>query len=289
MTERLSDVEARIGSVHQLAAVVTAMRGIAAARSREARHHIDGIRAYSAAIATAIGEALALLPAASPAPIAETASSGHAIVALCAEQGFAGAFNEHVLDAIAQLAGAEPEHRVELLLVGDRGLMIANARSVTVDWSAAMIMHVAQMEDLANRIVEALYDRLQSGRIGYVTIVHAAPETSDGFRVFSKRLVPFDYARFQLVRKDTPPLITLPPQLLVTRLTEEYIFAELCEAVMLSFAAENEARTRAMIAARTNVTNTLDDLVARSRQLRQEEITNEIVELASGTQSQSGR
>ncbi|MFZ2468739.1 MAG: F0F1 ATP synthase subunit gamma, partial [Parvibaculum sedimenti] len=74
-------------------------------------------------------------------------------------------------------------------------------------------------------------------------------------------------------------------QVLLAKLVEEYVFAELCEAVMLSFAAENEARMRAMIAARSNVAKTLDGLIARSRQLRQEEITNEIVELASGAET----
>ena len=63
------------------------------------------------------------------------------------------------------------------------------------------------------------------------------------------------------------------------KLAEEYVFAELCEALTLSLAAENEARMRAMTAAKSNVTKMLDDLVARSRQLRQEEITNEIIEL----------
>jgi len=60
-------------------------------------------------------------------------------------------------------------------------------------------------------------------------------------------------------------------------LAEEYVFAELTEAVTLS-RAENEARMRAMTAAKTNVSKMLDDLVGRSRQLRQEEITNNIIE-----------
>jgi len=53
--------------------------------------------------------------------------------------------------------------------------------------------------------------------------------------------------------------------------------------VMLSFAAENEARMRAMIAARSNVASKLDELIGSSRRLRQEEITGEIIELSSGS------
>jgi len=52
---------------------------------------------------------------------------------------------------------------------------------------------------------------------------------------------------------------------------------------MLSFAAENEARMTAMIAARSNVARKLDELVASFRRLRQEEITGEIIELSAGS------
>jgi F-type H+-transporting ATPase subunit gamma len=62
---------------------------------------------------------------------------------------------------------------------------------------------------------------------------------------------------------------------------DEYVFAELTEAATLWRATENEARMRPMTAAKSNVSKMLDDLVARSRQLRQEEITREIIELGA--------
>ncbi|HVP99870.1 MAG TPA: F0F1 ATP synthase subunit gamma, partial [Roseiarcus sp.] len=75
---------------------------------------------------------------------------------------------------------------------------------------------------------------------------------------------------------------TLPPDELLVEFAEEYVFSELCEAVMLSFAAENEARMLAMIAARSNVARKLDELVGSYRRLRQDEITDEIIELSAG-------
>ena len=53
--------------------------------------------------------------------------------------------------------------------------------------------------------------------------------------------------------------------------------------MILSYAAENEARMQAMIAARSNVERKLDELTASYRNLRQEEITAEIIELSAGT------
>ena len=281
MSERLGDVEARIATVRQLSAVIAAMRGIAAARSREARARLDGIRAFAGTIGAAIGQALALSPAGPPAPKGPAEPGAHtAIVAIAAEQGFAGTFSERILDAV--IAERTRARASTLLLVGDRGLMVAGERGVPPDWTAAMIAHVDEAAALANRIAEALFDRIAAGQVHQVTLIHAVPATSAGLEVVTRALIPFDFARFSVTPTANPPLLTLPPAELLAGLAEEYVFAELCEAVVLSFSAENEARMRAMIAARTNVAKSLDTLVTRSRQLRQEEITNEIVELASG-------
>lgn len=280
MTERLSDVAIRIHSVRQLSAVITAMQGIAGARSREARGRLAGVRAYAQTIATAIGEALAFLPD-GPAAARAPRHRRQAVVALCAEQGFAGVFNERVLDA-AQASMAPASDRARLLVVGDRGLMAARERGLAIAWSAPMVAHVGQATSLANRIVEELYRRIDEDGVTRVTVVHAVPGSAEGFDIQAKVLIPFDFRRFPPSLAAAAPLFTLPPDLLLARLAEEYVFAELCEAVMLSFAAENEARMRAMITAKSNVARTLDELTAKSRRLRQEEITNEILELAGG-------
>ena len=68
MAERLSDVQARLHSLHELHEIVGAMRAIAAARVQEAQAALDGTRAYAQVIGDAIAEALPLLPEA-PAPV----------------------------------------------------------------------------------------------------------------------------------------------------------------------------------------------------------------------------
>lgn len=279
MTGRLSDVESRIGSVDQLAAVIGAMRGIAAVKARDARGKLGGIRAYADTVAGAIGAALALLPA--PLHSQAQTGSGHAIVAFCAEQGFAGAFNSHVLGRV-QAEMATLGSGTELLLLGTRGLVAAAERGLAVAWSAPMVTSTAGVAAVANRIVEILYQWLDAGRVGAVTVVRAEP-AADGAEVVAHRLVPFDFTRFPAVAGATAPLLNLPPGRLLERITAEYIFAAFCEAAMLSYAAENESRMRAMIAARANVAKTLEGLRAQARQLRQEEITSEIIELAAGT------
>jgi F-type H+-transporting ATPase subunit gamma len=281
MTERLAEIEERIDSVGQLSSVVTAIRGIAAARLREAEERLEGIRTYAGTIAEAIGHALALIADSDGAAPAEALPGGHLVIALCSEQGFAGAFNAHVLVAAERLVGAGG---TELFVVGDRGLMIAGEHDLAPGWSIPMAAHIDEVTGLANRLAEALYRKIDEGVTG-VTIVHASPDQAEAQPVVEKALIPFDFSRFPPVSLDIPPLLTLPPAMLLAQLAEEYVFAELCEAVMLSYAAENQARMRAMLSAQGNVEKRLNELTASARRMRQEEITSEVVELAAGVEA----
>ena len=278
MTERLSDVVARIHSVRQLSSVIGAMRGIAAARAREARERVEAVRAYAAIVGAAIGQALALAEDDFARASKSRRSGGRLVIALCAEQGFAGPFNMRVLDAAERVLKADGADGCELLLLGGRGVAAAEERGLEVRWSAAMVAHVDEVGALADRMTEQLYARLESGRTTRVDVVHAAPSLGE-VRVVDRSLAPFDFARFPRAKNPSSPIVSMPPQTLLAQLAQEYVFAELCEALTLSLAAENEARMRAMTAARSNVAKMLDELVARSRLLRQEEITNEIIEL----------
>ena len=289
VAERLADIEGRISSVRQLSAVVTAMRGIAAARTHEANARLDGIRAYARTIGTAIAQALALQPEDEdpPAHRGQDCPPRHLIVAVASEQGFVGGYNSHVLDAAVRYGAGQGDGRADLFLIGDRGAMTAAERDLAVACSLPMAGHVDQVASLANRLADALFDRLERGLADRVTLLHAVPGGGIGTEIVEKTLIPFDYARFPPVSRAQPPLLTLPPAALLTRLADEYMFAELCEALTLGYAAENEARMRAMVAARDNVGRTLEELTARARQLRQDQITEEVVELATATISGS--
>lgn len=284
MSNKLSEVQARMTGVHGLESVVGAMRGIAAARSREARSRLDGIQACARMVGAAIGDALLLAerhaPAASSATSTRAPAGGSLTIILGAEQGFVGTFNEHVIDAaLSKMESPQTAY----FMVGNRGSVAAAERGIDIAWSAPMVAHADEVPALADRLADALYARLDGGLTTQVKIVHAVPNSSATIEVVQQILLPFDFDRFPVAPGHDAPLVTLAPQRLLERLAQEYVFAQLCEAIMLSFAAENEARMRAMIAARTNVHTTLERLAGNFRQLRQEEITSEIVELSAGS------
>jgi len=286
MTERLGDVEARIGTVRQLSSVIGAMRGIAAVRSHEAAARLPGIHSYAATIGGAIARALMLAaPAATAAvPLAATAAVPPAataavppaglVIALCAEQGFVGPFTAHVLAAVPGCSA--------LVVVGTRGLAPAHERGLPVVATLPMVSHVDQIVALTNRLADLVLARIAAEGLARVTVVHAIPAANgQPTAIVTTQLLPFDLARFADARHAPPPIVQVPAARLVAQLADEYMFAQLCEALTLSFAAENEARMHAMVAARDNVAHKLDDLEASARRLRQEAITAEVIELAA--------
>ncbi|WP_400770954.1 F0F1 ATP synthase subunit gamma [Methylosinus sporium] len=280
MTERSSDIKAHIVATRQLESVVTAMRGVAAVRTREAQSRLDGVRAYAKALGEAISAALPLL-ARAPHPRSmanHRPASDHIILAFCSGHGFVGAFNEHVLETTMRLAAGAGKERTSIFIVGERGATLARERGLRVDWTLPMAARVDDAPSLAERIAAALYRRLGEHSADRVTIIHGRPSAAS-VEIIQRPLIPLDLARFPPAPRLVPPLVAIPPEALIESLAQEYVFAELCEAAALSFAAENEARMRAMIEARSNVQKTLEELEARHRQKRQEEITEEIVEL----------
>ena len=280
MSERLSDIRAHIVATRQLETVITAMRGVAAARAREAQARLEGVRAYAETLVEAIGAALSLQPREDEAPIAaqEKRRPGHILLAFCSAQGFVGAFNERILAAVKRILAASPTGRTDLYVVGERGATLAEERGLHLAWTTPMAAHVDEMPALADRIAAALYEPLGANRAARVTLIHGAPDGATGFAIVERPLIPLDLSRFPASHR-SPPLVNLPQEALIESLAQEYVFAELCAAATLSFAAENEARMQAMISARNNVQNSLQELEARHRRQRQAEITEEIIEL----------
>jgi F-type H+-transporting ATPase subunit gamma len=282
MTERLSDISARIDGIRQLGAVVNAMRGIAAARAQQARGQLAAVDSYSATIALAIGRTLALVPTVGFGTAGRSTRS--ALVLFCAEQGFAGAFSERVLDAVrADFSESE------LFLVGTRGRAVAAERGVVAGWNSPMPSSSLGIPRLADRISEALYTRIATGEIDRLDAVFSQWQAGHGIHVERRRLFPLDMSGFPRPEDANTPLLNLPSETLLIQLTADYLHAQLCKTALHAFAAENEARMEAMASARSQIERQLSELQATQRTVRQAEITAEIIELAAGeTASRSG-
>jgi F-type H+-transporting ATPase subunit gamma len=260
-----ADLGRRIDGIRQLGSIVRAMTGIAGARARTARSQIAAVDGYAAALT----KALHLL---GPQPLGAT-QTRPALVAFCAEQGFVGGFSDRVLDVvIAQGAGAD------LFPIGARGVVVAASRGVVPVWSAAMPTRSASLPKFADQVLGAVFAQ---GELRAVTVVHTFWRRRQA-QVVQTALFPM---ALDGIAPAAPPLTNLSTAELAGQLALDVLHAKLTRAALHAFVAENEARMTAMAAATRQIEVELATLEALARRVRQEAITEEIIEIAAGAKS----
>lgn len=275
----IEDIKDRIGNIGQIEGVIVAMRAMAAAHAQEARRHLQAIREHEETVARSMAEALSLVPGMASTRERVESEQTHLRIVVGAAQGFSGQHNERIVTGALE-QNEEPEDR-QYLLIGQRCISEFAERGIRPLWSANMVAHAAEVPALASRIVDALFVPLERGEVHSVSIVYADPASTE-MALTIRRLMPFDFGRITAPRRPSPPITLIPAPRLLEQLVEEYVFTEVCEALMLGFAAENDARMNAMTRARSNVKEIAQDLQRKFHQVRQEETTTEIIEL-SGT------
>ena len=272
MTARLRDVETRIAAMRQLRSLVGAMRGIAAARAQQARAALTGTRAYGQIVGDALADAYGLVV---DGPLRTQPAEPLGLIVFGAEHGFAGAFSERVLAAARKPSGP-------LFVVGSRAVIAAEELGWKPAWTTPMASGIAAVSGVAGRIADEVYTRFSNGTVGTVDLLFTQLTAGTRFEVVRKRLLPPDPA--PLRQPPGPrPLTNLPPPRLAERLLGEFVLAVLAQAAMESFATENAARLETMAAARSNIDAKLLTLEAAYRQVRQEDITAELIDLVAGT------
>jgi F-type H+-transporting ATPase subunit gamma len=109
-----------------------------------------------------------------------------------------------------------------------------------------MPSHSLGVPKLADRIAEALYARISTGEIDRLDAVFSQWQPGHGIHVERSRLFPFDMSAFPRPADANAPLLNLARETLLSELTADYMHAQLCNAALHAFAAENEARMEAM-------------------------------------------
>lgn len=271
--EELSRLKARISSLDELRNLVRALRALAASHLQEAQSALEGIRRYVDIVDEAIAEGAALLP---PGGVGKRARAVRDVqIVITSQHGFAGAFNERLLDGAA--ASRRPGQ--DLVMVGQRGATLAEERGLKVDHQFPMATHVGGILDTARHIADYLVE------IDSAAIVFGHHLKAGSFEVETRSVLPLDPKLMAGRASVTPPLHHIAPEPLLRELGGEYLFAEITRAVMESLASENGARLALMERAGHNIDEKLDDLRRDQNRLRQEAITAELLDVVTGSEA----
>lgn len=266
----LARIEARIRALGQLSEVVRAMRGMASARLREAEQSVRPVEIFSCIVAEALDQLAEV--AADAVIIGRRDRDAPLLLLVTAEHGFVGAFSE----GLARHAARELRPGERLHIVGQRGATIAAEHGLRAEAVYAQGSHAEGVITAARQVVRRL--SLPAG----LRLVYPRP-VPGGAEVRIEHVLPRPASRPGPRRQ--LPLLHLPPPLLYRALLEELVCATVVRAMLDAFAAENSVRLRAMERAERNIRDRVAELTRERHRLRQETITDELLDIVSGAEA----
>ena len=268
------EIERKIRTFSSIEDIVNAMKAYAGVTIRRTEEMVRAVRAYEEQVVRALALATALEPGFfAPAP----AGGRRIIAAFGSSQGLCGPLNEHVADALRR----EVRPGDNLLIVGRRLQTAAAARNLTTA-GLSRLGRQRQRHQAGARRDDRLDSRaLPRGDVYTLSFVFTAVSGSQA-RVVYERVLPPDLTALAAARTaGAPPVLTLAGRELLSGVMRELIAISLYRCFAESLRSENWYRMRVLEGATENLKRRIGELGSLRNYLRQEEITEEMLEILS--------
>jgi F-type H+-transporting ATPase subunit gamma len=277
-------VEKQIDTIEGLRDIIHSMRSLAATYLNRAEERLDGVRAYADTVGRAIEDCLYGREIALP----EEKEGGAAVLAFFSEQGLCGRFNEIMAEAAA--THAAETGRPRFIVVGRRGPALLRAHGLDVLSELPSTTSPDAVDAVIHAITRTVLELHGRGAVAQLYLLYARYLSPGRIEPRFERVLPLDLSPWREAesRRAAPPRIALPRLELLNECVNEYAFISLYRAMTESLAGENGMRLQSMEAARTNIDETLAELQQQARIQRQNDITEELLDVVSGAEALAG-
>lgn len=289
----LKEVRTRIASVSSTQQITSAMKMVSAAKFRRAQNAIFGMRPYAAQLGEIVSDIGASDEVLTPYHESRTLSNV-LLVVVVSNKGLCGAFNSNVLkEATSRMeffAANYPNAKVRMITIGKRATEFFSKRGDFVVDSYDDMLDAPEFDTIANLAesimaqfcdkqydrVELIYNQFKNSLTQILTTEQFLPVVPCHEGEAAQKGMVSDYifepSKSEILREMVP--LTLRSQFY--------------RVILDSLAAEHGARMTAMQKATDNATELLKDLRLSYNKARQAAITNEIIEIVSGSEALKG-
>jgi len=274
-------IERQIQTIEGLRDIIHSMRSLAATYLGRAEERLDGLRAYADTIGRAIEDCLFGREIRLP----ESEAKGTAILAFFSEQGLCGRFNEVMAEAAVKHARtlAAPK----FIVLGKRGPGLLRREKLPTLAELPSTTSPDGVEAVIHEIAKVVLELRRRNAFAQLYLLYARYLSPGRIEPAFERILPLDLSQWREAEKarTAPPHLALSRVALLWELVQEYTFISLYRAFTESLAAENGMRLQSMEAAKSNIDDTLDELQLQARIQRQNDITEELLDVVSGAEA----
>jgi ATP synthase F1 gamma subunit len=268
------EIERKIRTFSSIEDIVNAMKAYAGVTIKRTEEMVKAVRAYEEQVVRALALAAALEPGYfAPAP----AGGRRIVAAFGSSQGLCGPLNEHVADALRR----EVRSGDELLIVGRRLQTAAAARNLTTADNLDSVVSVSGIKPALEATIAWILARYLRGDVYTLSFMFTAVSGTQA-GVVHERVLPPDLTALAAERPaGATPVLTLAGPELLSGVMRELIAISLYRCFAESLRSENWYRMRVLEGATENLKRRIGELGSLRNYLRQEEITEEMLEILS--------
>jgi F-type H+-transporting ATPase subunit gamma len=299
------ELRRRIRSVQSTKKITRAMELIAASRIAKAQLAIAAARPYVAQIRAVVRDLADTPDGRSHQLFREPEVVRRAaVIVISGDRGLSGAYNSSVIRATERLVRrhAQDGHEVLLFTVGRKAQSYFRYRGQPVASAFTAMSDRPTYED-ARRIVAAVVEPFVTGDVDQVELVFTEFLSLGSQQVRTRQLIPLppdDGDEASSSAGAGPALGGGTPQVpghhveyefepepaeILNRLLPSWLEAEVLAAMLESAASQHASQQRAMAAATENAEELVKTYTRAMNRVRQDSITNEIMEIVGGAEA----
>jgi len=293
----LLDIRRRLKSVKNTQQITKAMKMVSAAKLKRAQDRVVTARPFANKMMAVLSELAGTTDENFHHPLLDVREDERYLVVLVtADKGLCGAFNTNLIKAAQAFIRDHTGKRIEVLAIGRKGRDFYRRRDSMLVGEYVGLTGKGRVEfsealEVAHDVIKRFTEEKE---IDKAFVIYNEFKSVLQQRVMVEQLLPVSRATAKTEETtSTAQLLTLvdyiyeqPPSEIFSRLLPRLVETQIFRALLESVASEHGARMTAMDSASKNARELIDSLTLNMNRVRQAAITNEIIEVVSGSAAQ---
>jgi F-type H+-transporting ATPase subunit gamma len=269
-------IEQKVKAFEDIHDIVNAMKAYAGLNIRKTEEYVPHVRTY----AKNVSYAMAYLSSHFPSIAMPQRHAGkRVLVAFGSEQGLCGDYNERIADYMDTVATTEDY----IFVIGKRLKLAIEQHKLRITAFMESAVSFDGIRDVMETSLSKIMD-IYSGKDIYNLTVLFTSVVKNNAEITIEQILPPDMKALETVEPlSKKSLMYLNPEQIFKKLIEEQLYISIYKCYVESLRSENWYRLRRMESASENILKNISDLKTVQRYVRQEDITQEILEILGGS------
>ena len=282
--QNITDIKSRIKSVKETRQITKAMELISVSKLRRAQERYASNLRYFKGLVAAIKDIMHHAPEIQNKYLQESKGNRCAFIVISGDKGLAGGYNHNVL-ALAKQKIMECDERY-IITIGRTAVDFFTRNEIEIDLEYMYIGHNPSLKT-AREIAFDLIKLFNDGIIDRTEIIFTDIDEFDVQTAITLQLLPIKELNYNFEadsRKPIPQILFDPnAEDVLSELVVQYIVGLIYTVLLHSQVSEHRSRMIAMSSATKSADEILEGLRLQYNRARQESITNELLEIVSGS------